>query len=529
MTDWDGNASLLDHLGAMGSMRLEGVGVLTSPPAEGHAPERSGKVNFAVEHRIGDMDRPYGESIAVTLTGLDDDANAILRHRSSVPGVPLPFYSLEGTLTWPSHGTPMRLESVFLDPTSLTINRSKEEMDTLFDQVEALERFMSSEGAGNDEDFDLQRWSTSFKEWMEAPGWAVECGAWTWKVVVGDDTEASEPSGCRLLIPNLITQATASSGELRFEVQPAPGAEARLEEPESRGKVLPGCFVDVLLTRNGFEGEVALAAVELGWLLSFWSGRAVHPIAREFETSRGPVWYVETKTVTPYKRSNPNTCLLTLELEDLSAFLQNAWVVWRDLSNADDDWIRTLKSVISTYQETLCATFANVALALTAMSLERLRDRALGESELLRDLRTSRRGKVEREVRKAIEKSIEGTSRLSDAEDVRQRLLDSLAANPGKVKEVFRKPFQEALEDLLRLGGHYAERTRLNEYVRRRNEVVHGTASGGAETALEAHRLAQYGLAQIEKLVLRRLEYIGLYFDRVAMEVKEFPEGRASW
>lgn len=530
MAGWNGTTSLVDHLGGLGEVLLRGAGLLMSPSSGADSPTCVGKVGFEVRYELGQADYPHHESLRVTLVGTDEVANAMLRSGlPPTPLVPLTRYLLKGILAEPLNGVPVRLESVILNPAALSIHRSKEAMDAFFDQQEVLERFLISEEFGGEEDFDLQEWGASHKECMESPGLAAQRDGWAWRVVVGDDSAAVKSSHCQLLIPNLPTRATVASGQLEFDVLPVPGAQARLSDPEAQGLVFPGSCVKIRPSPGGSEEEVVLAATELGWLLGFWAGRAIPPIACEAETSRGPVWYIEARTVAPLADSNPNTCLLTPTLNELGPFLEDAWAAWRELLVSDEAWIRTLKSVTSFYQETLSAKFATVKLALTAMSLERLREQVLGDSELLVDFSGNKRDKVEKEIRCRIREVIGTMDRLSDSEEVRRKLLDSLAANPGKVKDLFRKPFQEALSDLIHAGGHYVEESRLKQYVRRRNQVVHGTASGDVEETLATYYLAEYGLAQVEKLVLRRLEYKGLYYERTVAEIKEFPEGRAYW
>lgn len=70
----------------------------------------------------------------------------------------MPPYLLEGTFIELTYRVLLWRESVTLDPALLTSHRRREDMEVLFDQVEALKRFVFSEKTQDRQDMDVWKW-----------------------------------------------------------------------------------------------------------------------------------------------------------------------------------------------------------------------------------------------------------------------------------------------------------------------------------------------------------------------------------
>lgn len=70
----------------------------------------------------------------------------------------MPPYLLEGTFIELTYRVLLWRESVILDPALLTSHRCREDMEVLFDQVEALKRFVFWEKTQDRQDMEVWKW-----------------------------------------------------------------------------------------------------------------------------------------------------------------------------------------------------------------------------------------------------------------------------------------------------------------------------------------------------------------------------------
>jgi hypothetical protein len=256
-----------------------------------------------------------------------------------------------------------------------------------------------------------------------------------------------------------------------------------------------------------------------GWLLSFYAGRAVHPIVWEGKTEDGPVWCIHANQITPLPIQEADPCLRPGKL---GHFLEVAFRAW--LARNETERLR-LKGAINSYKEILAAPFATQQIVLTAVYLERFRELFVGSSELLEGS-NSKKDRVARNMAKTLKEAIDSSSRLNPGEKL--RLSDSLDTNRGKISDLFRKTFRESLLELYERADLDVDEEKLREFIAGRNKVIHGTYDASAEGAWKNVRLARYGLNLLEKLLLRLLRYEGEYYDRANDETVLLPEGHPS-
>jgi hypothetical protein len=301
-----------------------------------------------------------------------------------------------------------------------------------------------------------------------------------------------------------------------------PGAYTYLQNPDPQDvcKVLPGSYLDLERVEGAEENNVLLAIEVFGWLLGFYAGRAVHPIAWEGETEDGPAWCIHAHHITPLPVQDANSCLGPGKI---GHFLEKAFRAW--LARNETERLRLI-GAINSYKEILAAPFATQQIALTAVYLERFRELFVGSSELLGGSKT-RRENVAKEMAKALKEAINNSSRLNPAE--KELLSNSLDTNRGKIRDLLRKTFKESLLELYDRADLEVDEGNLSEFIAERNKVIHGTYDASAEGAWKTDRLARYGLNLLEKLLLRLLQYEGEYYDRANDEAVWLPEGHPSW
>ena len=457
------------------SLEYQGEGELRLQTGQEGPPEGPGQVRFALRYAPVEDGPPHTQAIKISLLGLDDEANEILGWHPGEGRRPLPHYDLSGTIEAEGERIPVRMEPVIVD------FRLSRDMHSLFQADNA------------------------------------------WKVTAGSGSRTI-PTRVRALIPNLaIPEVHEFEAEgLRVRLSEAyPGAYNNFENPNPQDvcKVLPGSYLDLECPEGAEENTVLLAIEVFGWLLTFYQGRAVHPIAWEGETEEGPVWCIHAQDVTPLPVEERDPCLRP---GNLRRFLEGAFRAW--LARNGTERLR-LKCAINSYKEILAAPFATQQIALTAVYLERFRELFVGSSELLRESKT-RRENVAKEMTEALKETINSSSRLEPAE--KDLLSNSIDTNRGKVKDLLRKTFRESLLELYDRADLEVDEGELGEFIAERNRVIHGTYDASAEGAWKTDRLARYGLSLLEKLLLRLLRYEGEYYDRANGERVWLPEGHPS-
>jgi hypothetical protein len=457
------------------TLEYRGEGELTLQSGKESSPEGPGQVRFALRYAPTEDAPPHGRAIKIGLLGLDNGGNEILDWYPGEGSSPFPHYDLSGSIEVGGQQVPVRMEPVVVNY--------------------LLSRDMhSSQSMANH----------------------------ALKVTAGSGLGA-DPTRVRALLPNLAfpwTHEFEVEG-LRVRLSEAyPGAHTYLRNPNPQDvcKVLPGSYLDLELLEAAEENNVLLAIEVFGWLLSFYAGRAVHPIAWEGVTEDGPVWCIQASDITPLPIQEADSCL---KHGSIGRFLKGSFRAWLA---RDEIERRRLKGVINSYRVILAVPFAPQQIVLTAVYLERFRQLFVGRSELLEG--SKKREKVTKEMARALKEAISSSSRLEPAE--KELLRNSLDTNRGKISDLLRKSFRESILELYRRADLEVDEEKLRQFIRVRNEVIHGTYDGGAEGAWRNIQQARYGLNLLEKLLLRLLRYEGEYYDRTNGETVLLPEGHPS-
>jgi hypothetical protein len=468
--------SVVDELSEGRPVVLSGHGTLTLQPdqegGEDVPPPGPGGVNFAIRYSPTE---DGNRKILLSFYSIDDGGAEILswvpentEERTS------PRYDLSGTIDAPDGTGPVEMSPVFVD-----FKASPAEHGLM--QDEALE-VRAGPGLGSD------------------------------YVKV------------RALVPNLSVSAEGQAAGLRFRIYPASGGvQTDGVFPDQVGKILPGAYLE--LERLDDVADLRFAVEAFGWFLSFYAGRAVHPIAWEAETADGTVWAVQAgRKPTPLPQTFARTCL---PLNSASPFLEQVWGNWEEF---DEERRVRLQGVVTTYEAILATTYPIRQIALTAMYLERFREHVVGSSELLPlgpGFSKSKRNNVAGELRRALKSAIDDSGRLND--DQKELLTRSLDDNPGKVLDLFRKSFRDSLLELHAKADLPVDEEELKRYIDERDTVLHGSWKADREGTLKTYWLARYGLAVLEKLTLRRFGYEGWYYDRQQGSTETLPRGTPSW
>ena len=161
----------------------------------------------------------------------------------------------------------------------------------------------------------------------------------------------SDPNRLRALVPNLYANAGGEVGGLRFTLAPIGEVQPDLVFPDQVGKVLPGSYLE-LERYVGGEADLEEAVAAFGFFLSFYAGRAVHPIAWEAQTPDGPYWTVQSvRKPSRLPDGFRKTCLAE---GLLGRFLERAW---RDWVSFDDKTKSRLQGAVTAYESILYVRF----------------------------------------------------------------------------------------------------------------------------------------------------------------------------
>ncbi|MBA3610172.1 MAG: hypothetical protein H0W54_01950 [Rubrobacter sp.] len=339
-------------------------------------------------------------------------------------------------------------------------------------------------------------------------------------VTVGPLSSENSLSACKIVVPNFVDEATVEGAGVRLYLHEiSPKTTQQLSAPESRGKVLPSSYLEVQRLQEDADENVKLAVNDCGWLLSFYAGRRIQPIAWEAETEQGTVWRIyDKRMVTPIDESYTSSCIY--EVVTLEHFLQHAWKAWQGRSKGQRS---RLKGAVNSYADVLSANFPTQKLALTTMYLERFRDLMLGSSTILEEVGQEKQidvSKIAKSIRKLLRDSIENNENLSD--DEKCQLESANRVGPGQVNGLFRKTVKEALLELYERVNLEVSPEELGRFIEERDKVIHGSWDSGLEGSLRTHRLAQYGLNLLEMLLLRLLGYQGEYRNRATASKEVF-------
>ena len=225
----------------------------------------------------------------------------------------------------------------------------------------------------------------------------------------------------------------------------------------------------------------------------FYAGRAVHPSVWDGEAEGGRVWCVKrADAVDPLPSSTLTTCLRHDGIDSLATFLARAWESWLLLGPQQQ---RRLQGVVNAYRQMLTATFATQQIALVAIYIERLRELMVGGSELLpvsEAFTESKQRNVERELRRGLREAIDSSTRLN--EDQKNALKQSLESNPGKIRDVLRKSLKDSLLELYERAGLSVESSVLGNFIRERDNIIHGNWDANLYGSMQTYYWAEYGL-----------------------------------
>jgi hypothetical protein len=188
--------------------------------------------------------------------------------------------------------------------------------------------------------------------------------------------------------------------------------------------------------------------------------------------------------------------------------------------------------VINLYAQILASVYPIQQVALTAVYLERFRELVLGNETVLEQIGAKEKGFDEDKVAKMLKDTLinligfVGGLNADDRAKLR-RATDGIGG--GHVSGLFRPSFQRQLMELYGRAHLPVDREELNTFVAYRNAVVHGYWDPRPEGAMRAHRLAEYGINLLEKLILRFFRYEGPYYDRTIGEIERFWHEDPNW
>jgi hypothetical protein len=480
-----GEYSVVDELVNGNPVVLTGEGELIRQPDQEGLPDEPGRVQFELRYAPMADDIPHAQTIELGFRELDEAGARILRWRpASEDRVPFPRYDLAGIIELAGKRVPIRVDTIFVDYRFGS---------PLFGMMHHANRVLVGEGLG------------------------------------------SEVVRARAIVPNLLAPSVETSArrlQARLE-SILPGAKLISRDPNRARKVLPTHLLHLEQPESAGEVDVAHwldmgEAVEaFGWFLGFYAGRAVHPRAWEGETEDGPVWCIRSAEVDPLPSSTISTCLRHKGLDSLEPFLTRACEGWLSLGDRQQ---RRLQGVVNAYRQMLAAAFATQQVALTAIYLERLRELVVGGSELLPITETftkSKRQKVESELRAGLRAVIDRSTKLD--EDQKETLKQSLEYNSGKIRDVLRKSFKDSLLELYDRADLSVNRSVLSDFIRERDNIIHGTWDASRDNSMKTIYWAKYGLNLLERLMLRFFGYEGYYWDRVTGRIEHFEHREPNW
>jgi hypothetical protein len=486
---WEARDSLLQRVTQGRTARLEGTGTLELEvdAQESGAPTGPGRVQFALQCDFEELRLPYAQALQVRLVSQDDVALKIIRGRDNPKFIPLPSYRLSGTISTAQGQVPVRMDGLAVDAGGLTAA-------SITDEKSEIRRVVPVHN-----------------------------------VTVGSLKSVSDLVSCKVLVPNFSDEATVEHGGVRVTIKEvSPEATDHLFAPESQGKVLPGSYLEVeRLTEHADDG-FELAVNDFGWLLSFYAGRRIQPIAWEGETSQGTVWRIlADQLITPLSESHAESCVSSVV--PLHHFLQHAWKAWQD---HDDRRRARLRGAVNFYADVLATTFATQKLAFTTMYLERFRDMLIGSSTLLEEINEDEKrldaSLLAKKARRILRTTVEHNESLSEEE--KHRLVKAVnKVGPGQVNGLFRKTFRESLLEIFDKADLQVDHQELSRFIAERDRIVHGSWDSGREGTLRTYRLAEYGLNLFEMILLRLFEYQGKYRNRAKASRDIFHPGTPNW
>ncbi len=530
--------SILDQLADCEAVELVGVGELELEELEEGewepgTPEGPARAHFVLRYDPTHEPDPHTWAIKAELVALDKPAEKLLRWTSGSAPRPLPRYSLTGAIKTDNGEFPVRLESVtFTSALSFGIYKTEESFRQYIRAVELLAKMDGViEDTESEEHMTEEEMHHTFSNWLESSEIAPLREAIVRKVIVGPNVATGQLSRCKMLVPNFVGHCRFEGEGIEFSLSRV-SAEAtlRLGDPDSFGKVLPGSYLEIEKTEEATDEGMKRAVEDIGWLLSFYAGRRVHPVAWEGASEEDTMWCIEARQITPLGTVRTGSCLEEVELDH---FLQSAWGAWQMRAHGDKDrgeeLRRSLRGVSNLYADILATTFPTQKVALTAMFLERFRVSVYGNSSITEVINQIEKKIDENEIATIVKTTlvnyIDESKKLTPEE--RTQLKEPIGRFGGmSARGLFRKSFKNSVVELYENFGLEIDKSKLQLFINERNSVIHGYWDSGREGTVETDRQARYGLNLLEKLILRLLEYEGRYLNRTNNQLEHF-RGRA--
>lgn len=353
----------------------------------------------------------------------------------------------------------------------------------------------------------------------------------SFKVCAGYEL-GEKTKSARAIVPNLVTpKVETETAGLRMGLEPGyPDAEHSLSDPDNAGKVLPACLLHVEKVEESEDVDVAEAIEIFGWLLSFYTGGAVHVNAWEGTTKSGEhMWCLRAHDVRRLPLEEKRTCL---PRDGLEPFLRRGYESWQELEELRRG---RLRGVVNLYAQILSSTYPIQQIALTAMYLERFRELVLSNETVLEQVDAKNKGFDEDKVAKMLKDTLNNLVEFvegldADARGRLRRVINGIGG--GHISGLFRPSFQKQLMELYGRAQLTIDRDEPTTFIAERNAVTHGYWDPSPEGAMRAHHLAEYGTNLLEKLILRFFRYEGPYYDRTSNKpnsIEQFDHQDPNW
>jgi hypothetical protein len=527
---------MLDELANGNPLEVVGVGYLTLEDEEGEqwepgTPVGPGKVHFTLAYDPARETDPHTRSLKVELVSLDASGDELLRWSGGSEPHPSPRYGLTGKASANrGEDLPVRMESVTL---TSSLNFAVQKTEGQFrEYIRALDTLARMDGVieetESEDDMTEEQMEQVFSEWLDFSNMAPLRHGIVRKVTLGVDVPAGRFSKCKMFVPNFAGYANFEAEGMKFNLfKISDAAQLKLDEPEYLGKVLPVSYLDIERVRGTCDVAMETAVYDVGWFLSFYAGRRIHPVAWEGISDQGRTWCLESRQITPIGSNKTVSCL---DGTDIGLFLKEALGAWQMKVHEDEELAqelrRSLRGASNLYADILATTFPTQRVALTAMYLERFRVSVFGNSSLIEIVNQGENRVDENELARLVRETL--VERIDDNEVLtpqEKEVLQEPILKMGvlNIRGLFRKSFKNSIVELYAHFGLSVDKKRLQLFINERNSVVHGYWDSGREGTLETERQARFGLHLLEKLILKLFGHEGKYLNRMRNEYQHFP------
>lgn len=253
--------------------------------------------------------------------------------------------------------------------------------------------------------------------------------------------------------------------------------------------------------------SVANFADELLWLTAFAVGRAIPWLSYD-ATSEGTTvrFFRRWALLHPYR--SPNGCIDLVAPGDLREFLQTAFPVFADLLSKHR---RNLIEAIAAYAAALQLPPFPTPIWLTARAFEALMQAFLAEEQ--RHYPLSDVDRAREELKTAILDICR--PRLPRNQKITEEFCNAVG---GKVENVLRRSLRDQIEELLTNHDVPHDSTRVRDFVKERHGAAHW---GEIKEFTRTYDAWLGGMSLLECLILKLLNYQGMYLDRTQQCAEE--------